>query len=621
MFNNYIKNLTLICLIYFVMNIGISGNIIVDRIEPMNWWVGMKNNELQLMLHGKNISNTKVNIEYPGVKLTSIEKSDNPNYLFVNLKIGPETKAGQINISLSKSGGIDTIIKYPLLSRPTDKIRQQGFSSGDAIYLITPDRFANGDTSNDNVRGYPDKANRKKTNSRHGGDIKGIINHLDYIEKLGFTAIWINPLLENNMPSYSYHGYSVTDFYKIDPRFGNNDDYITLAQKCHERGLKLIMDVVLNHCGSKHWWADDLPSTDWYHNFGTYFSTNYRASTLIDPHASYFDKNEFNNGWFDLSMPDLNQQNIFLAKYLIQNTIWWIESSGIDGIRLDTQPYSDMQFLVDWMQAINKEYPEFTVVGEAWFQHEAFTACYQKSNKPLSGYRSEISCVTDFPLCFALQTAVNEKEGWSEGMPKIYHVLAQDFLYGNPMNNLIFLDNHDLSRIFEYLRGDFRKFKMLMGILATMRGIPQLYYGTEVLLQGDKSKGDGFIRKDMPGGWPGDHKNTFTGENLNNEQNQALYYTRALFNWRKNNEIIANGALKQFLPNDGLYVYARYNEKGTILVLVNNNERHLVKFNSKRYAEVLHSTTSASEIITHDKIILDSLQVSPKTTVILELDK
>ena len=621
MFNSKLKNLTLVCLLYFIMTRSLFATGIVDRIEPMNWWVGMKNDELQLMIHGKNIADALIKINYPGVALTSIEKTDNPNYLFLNLKINSVAKAGNVEISFSIPGGKDSTIQYTLLSRETDNEGQKGFSSSDAIYLITPDRFADGNPANDNVRGYADKVNRKKPDSRHGGDIKGIIDHLDYLEKLGVTAIWINPLLENNMRDYSYHGYSITDFYKIDPRFGSNEDYLTLTRKCHEKGLKLIMDVVLNHCGRKHWWTGDLPASDWYHDFGTYLNTNYRASTLIDPHASDYDKNQFSNGWFDSSMPDLNQKNKFLSKYLIQNTIWWIEYSRIDGIRLDTQPYSDMQFLVDWMQAIKKEYPSFTVVGEAWFQHEAFTACYQKNDKPISGYRSEIPCVTDFPLCFALQTAVNEKEGWSEGMPKLYHVLAHDFLYANPLNNLIFLDNHDLPRIFEFLSNDFRKFKMLMGILATMRGIPEIYYGTEILMHGDKSKGDGFIRKDMPGGWHGDHRNAFNEENLNHEQLEALHYTRDLFNWRKNSKIIANGAFKHFLPDDGLYVYARYNLEGTVLVLVNNNERHSVKFKMDRYAEVLDGSVTAREIISHSQIYLNSLQISPKTTLILELEK
>jgi neopullulanase len=621
MLNCCVKNLTLNCFLIFAMVTKVSGNEIIDRFEPLNWWVGMKNKNLQLMIHGKKVAEADIKINYPGVTFTGTEKTNNPNYQFLNISIGPEAKSGYIKITLSKSGSRDTIIQYPLLDRTGDDSLHKGFSSEDAIYLITPDRFANGNPENDNVRGYPDKANRSKPHSRHGGDIKGIMDHLDYIEKLGFTAIWVTPLLENNMHSYSYHGYSITDFYKVDPRFGSNEDYFDLARKCHKSGMKLIMDMVLNHCGSKHWWDGDLPASDWYHDSAVFLNTNFRASTLIDPYASDYDKNEFSNGWFDSSMPDLNQKNKWLARYLIQNTIWWIEASGIDGIRLDTQPYSDMQFLLGWMKAITAEYPYFTVVGEAWFQHESFTAGFQKNEKLPGTYRSDIPCVTDFPLCFALQNAVNEKEGWTEGMPKIYHVLAQDFLYGDPMNNLIFLDNHDLPRIFEFLRGDLRKLKMLLGILATMRGIPQFYYGTEVLLQGDKAKDDGFVRKDMPGGWLGDHKNAFTEENLNDEQRQALNYTRSLFNWRKQNKIIAEGALKQFLPNDGLYVYARYNQKGTVLVLVNNNERHTVKFKTDRYAEVLKGTHIAREIISKNVIDLTTLQISPKTTLILEFDK
>jgi neopullulanase len=616
-----IKSLTLELLLICSMSTAVFGKAnIIDRIDPSNWWVGMKNSQVQLMVHGKNIASSAVSVNYPDVSILSLEKSDNPNYLFVNLSIGFGAKPGQIPISFINPGKFDTIVNYSLLERKNESSGKKGFSSADAIYLITPDRFANGNPNNDSIGGYADKGNRKDPNGRHGGDIKGISQHIDYIKDLGFTAIWINPLMENNMPAYSYHGYAITDFYKIDPRFGSNNDYGNLVGQCHEKGIKVIMDIVLNHCGSHHWWANDLPSSDWYNHSGEFIRTTYRATTLVDPYASKYDKKMFVDGWFDSTMPDLNQNNVFLARYLTQNIIWWIETANIDGIRLDTQPYSEMQFLVDWMKAINLEYPDFTVVGEAWFQYEAFTACYQKNSKPISEYQSEIACVTDFPLCFALPKAVNEKEGWDDGMSKVYNVLAHDFLYGNPMNNMIFLENHDLSRIFETLHGDLKKYKMLVAMLATLRGIPQFYYGSEILLKGDKAKGDGIIRKDMPGGWPGDKQDVFTGQNLKPEQSEAFEYTKRLFTWRKNNKLAAYGSFMQFVPNNGLYVYARYNANGTVLVLVNNNEKDSVKLDQNRYAEVIRNAKKGKDIITQDVKMLNFLQVPAKSTMILELE-
>lgn len=617
------KNLHAILFGVFMIIIPLSmkaNNGFIDRIEPANWWVGMQNNKLQLLVHGKNISQHSVITSYQGITIEGIETSKNPNYLFVNLIIAPSCIPGNVKLDFVLNGKIDTSVQYPVISRKNEVFGKKGFNASDAIYLITPDRFANGDPTNDNVNGYPDKANRKNPDGRHGGDIKGISDHLEYIKDMGFTALWINPLLENNMSGFSYHGYAITDFYKIDPRYGSNEDYYNLVNKCHENGLKVIMDVVLNHCGSEAWWANDLPTPDWYHLFGEFTRTSYRASTLLDPNASDYDKKMFADGWFDKTMPDLNQANKYLATYLTQNIIWWIESANIDGIRLDTQPYSDGDFLNTWMKAIIDEYPQFTVVGEAWFEYEAFTAAYQKSEHPISKYKSNIQIVTDFPLCFAMHRAVDEKEGWSTGMNRIYNVLAHDFLYGSPMNNMIFLENHDLTRIFDVVKFDVNKYKMLVGILATMRGIPQFYYGSEILLKGDKAKGDGHIRCDMPGGWPGDTTNVFTRKKLSKDQQGAIEYTKRLLNWRKGNNIIATGALKHFVPADSLYAYARYNEKDTVLVIANNADKATIKPDLKRYSEVIKSSQTAKNIITGEAIKLSALAIPPKSTLILELE-
>jgi glycosidase len=589
----------------------------LTRIEPANWWVGLKNPHVQLLVYGKNLKNAKINGAYQGIILESVERSDNPNYIFINLIINKDAKPGKINLSLINTDNKEILTSYAILERQKHIGGKSGFSPADAIYLITPDRFANGNPNNDSIQGYADKANRKKPDSRHGGDIKGISDHIDYIKNLGFTAIWINPLLENNMPEGSYHGYAITDYYKIDPRHGSNDDYCRLVDKCHTNGIKVIMDFVLNHCGSHHWWANDLPSKDWYHQFDEFTQTNYRIATLVDPHASDYDKLIFEKGWFVPSMPDLNQDNKFVATYLIQNAIWWIETANIDGIRLDTQPYSEMNFLNNWLQSINTEYPDFTVVGESWYHTEAITAAYQKSAKPLTPYKSEMQFVTDFPLCFSINSILND-DG-NSGLDRVYNVLAQDFLYGNPMHTMIFLDNHDLSRIYETTKDSVRKYKMLVGMLATLRGMPQFYYGAEIMMPGDKSKGDGSLRKDMPGGWLGDSANAFTGFNLKPNQIEAQEYTRKLFNWRKSNKIAQDGAFKHFIPVDGLYVYTRYNNAETVLVLVNNNERKVVKPDWKRYAELIKGFSKAKNAMTDEVYEFGNISVPGKTTLIFEL--
>jgi glycosidase len=615
MFNIVLKVLTLVSLQLNIMVSNINQKI---RFEPLNWWIGMKTSSIQLLLYYENISASSVSIDYNGVKLKQTEKTENSNYLFLDVEISAEAVPGCVPIKVLFNDGRKELIEFPLLERTKNFNCQKGFSSSDSIYLIVPDRFAKGNKGVNNLKGYLDKVNRKNAHSRHGGDIQGIINNIDYISELGFTALNICPLLENNMQHNSYHGYAITDFYHIDPRLGSNDDYAKLVKECHKRNMKVIMDTVLNHTGSNHWWFHDFPTQDWYSISDQYINTNFRASTLSDPYASEFDTNVFKYGWFCKEMPKLNQKNRLLAKYLIQNSIWWIETAGIDGIRLDTHPYSDKQFLIDWMTSIKTEYPNFTVVGEVWFEHEAFTASFQKNSRFNQENKSEITCVTDFPLCFALKDAVMQKESWSTGLNRIYHVLAQDFLYPNPLNNLIFLDNHDLPRIAAHIHSDLKKYKMLLSMLVTLRGIPQFYYGTEVLLSGNKELGDGHIRKDMPGGWDDDVTNAFTRENLSEDQLEALLFTQTLFNWRKNNQVIAEGKLKQFLPYNGLFVYVRYNQSGTILVIV-NNETSKTKFDSTRYAEILNNEKTGYEIVNKEMIDFDSLYIEGKTALIVEI--
>jgi len=591
----------------------------IERIEPANWWVGMKNPHLILLVYGKNVAKSNVKLADNSIALLEkIEKTDNANYLFVYLSVKSKAKAGDIAISFSGREK-DTVVKYSFLERKSKADGKAGFNPTDAMYLITPDRFANGNPKNDSIAGYTDTTDRRKPDSRHGGDIAGISQHLGYISKLGFTTVWINPLLENNMPQTSYHGYAITDFYKIDPRFGSNKEYCDFVKKAHDMKLKVVMDFVLNHCGSSHWWHNDLPSKDWYHQFDSFTRTSYRASTLIDPYASQYDKAVFEKGWFDNTMPDLNQKNPLVATYLIQNTLWWIETSSIDGIRLDTQPYSDMEFLNDWAGAVNAEYPDFSIVGESWFSYPAFTACFQRNQKPISSYSSQIGHVTDFPLCFAMLASVNDSDDWDNGMAKVYNTLCMDFLYADAMQNLIFLSNHDLSRLEETVKGDIHKYKMLVTMLATLRGIPQFYYGDEILLPGDKAKGDGRLRKDMPGGWPSDKVNVFTNDGLSAIQKEALDFTRQIFTWRKNNPEIAKGRLVHFVPNNGLYVYSRIAKNDDAIVVFVNNNKKPVKVDSKVYAELLKGAASAKNVITGEEYNLSDFSVAPKTAIIIEL--
>jgi glycosidase len=415
------------------------------------------------------------------------------------------------------------------LEREEGASERKGFDKTDVVYLIMPDRFANGDPSNDDMPGMLEKADRNNTDGRHGGDIKGISSHLDYIADLGVSAIWMNPLLENNNPEYSYHGYAITDFYNVDARFGTNEDYVNLVKSSHEKGLKVIMDMVFNHASIYNWLIEDLPSEDWIHQFSEYTRSNFRGSTIMDPHASDYDREKFLTGWFDHHMADLNQKNKLFANYLIQNSVWWIEYSGIDGIRIDTQPYSCKEFVTEWSSRVFQEYPEFNVVGEAWQQKESITAYFQKDAPNRDGYNSGIPSVTDFPMYFAMSKAFNERDGWTEGLAQIYYVLAQDFLYAAPEENLIFCDNHDLDRIYSSLGKNFSKWEMAMATLMTMRGIPMIYYGTEILMTGNAGDGHGFIRKDFPGGWPDDKTDAFTKEGRSKQQNEAFSFLQNLF--------------------------------------------------------------------------------------------
>ena len=594
----------------------------VDRVEPMFWWVGMKDPNLQLLIHGNNVSQYQVSIKYPGVKVTKVNKVENPNYLFVDLTIDSKSaKAGKFTIDLLQNGKTEGTYTYELKNRKPGSANRQGFSPADVVYLLMPDRFANGDPSNDNVDSQSEKANRTIDYGRHGGDIKGITDHLDYIKQLGATAIWSTPLLENNYNKYTYHGYAISDFYQIDPRYGSNDDYARLVDAAHQKGLKMIMDMVSNHGGIGAWWMKDLPMADWIHQWPTFTRSNHKAITTKDIHAAKCDVKLDQEGWFDTTMPDMNQNNPYFWTYYIQNNIWWIEFAGLDGIRMDTYPYNDRDAMAKWAKAITNEYPRFNITGETWLHSSEDIAFWQKDAVNSLHYNSQLPTPMDFVMNDALAVCFNEQgNGWNEqGMSRLYNDISKDYLFANPNNLLIFAENHDTQRYNNTLKGDLAKYKMAMSFLMTTRGIPQIYYGTEIGMTGDKNKGDGDIRRDFPGGWAGDSINAFNPQARTSLQNSYYDFTAKLLNWRKNKEVIHSGKLIHYVPENDMYIYFRYNDKEKVMVVLNNNESAQT-LKTDRFSEMMENYTSGKEVISGKTYTdLKSLDVPAKSAMIIEL--
>ncbi|MCX6251901.1 MAG: glycoside hydrolase family 13 protein [Bacteroidetes bacterium] len=611
---------TILIIILFIANILLfAQDISLSRVEPPFWWTGFKNRQLQLMIYGKNISQATVSIKSPDVALVRVNKVENPDYLFLDLLIQPLNRRTNIMITFINKGKQVAGCHYELRMRKAGSADRVGFNANDVVYLLMPDRFANGDTTNDNLPGMFETTDRNNPDGRHGGDIKGIMDHLGYIQDLGATAIWINPLLENNMKKYSYHGYSTTDYYNIDARFGRNEDYIRLSDSIHKKGMKLIMDMIFNHCGLEHWWMKALPSPDWLNNWPEFTRTSYRAGTMVDPYLSAYDSRQFVKGWFDQTMPDLNQHNPYLAKYLIQNSIWWIEYAGLDGIRQDTYPYCYKDFMADWDKAVLKEYPRFNIVGECWVTNPAGVAYWQKDAKNRDHYNSFLPSVFDFPMYDALRLGFMEDDGWNTGILRLYDILSQDLSYPDPSHIVIFSDNHDVNRYFDSQKDDIRKVKMGLAFVLTTRGIPEIYYGTEILMTTGDDQGDGQKRKDFPGGWPKDLHNAFTASGRDAPQNDMFQYLHNLLNWRKNKEVIHSGKLKQFVPNDGLYVYFRYNQHDTVMVVMNNNKYETKVVNRNVCNEFLKNFHRGKEIISGSEITdPDHLSVAPKSVMIIE---
>lgn len=616
----YFKKSIIFILIIFTSYSNFAQIGKIKHLEPAFWWTGMKNTNLQLLVHGDNIGKCNVHIQSDKIDSYIVQKIENKNYLFIDLKINKKAKPGTFSITFTNNedGDFTYVYIYKLKERRKQK---RGFGSEDLVYLLMPDRFANGNSDNDSHKDMLEKANRKDGNGRHGGDITGIIDNIDYFKKLGVTALWINPMLENNMDAYSYHGYAITDFYKTDPRYGTNEDYLELTKKLRNNDIKIIMDMVFNHCGSNHWWMDDLPFDNWVHQFPEFTRTNYRGSALMDPYTSDSDKYLMSNGWFDKTMPDLNQQNPFLATYLIQNSIWWIEYAGLDGIRMDTHPYPDINMMAEWAKQVRCEYPDITLLGEVWLNEVAYESYFHENTKTSGDYNSHLNSVTDFPLCYAVSKALNESSGWDTGLARLYTILSQDFLYPNAYNNVIFLDNHDLNRYATNLGGDYDKIKMGIAFLLTTRGVPVMYYGTEIAMQGEEHKGHGYIRQDFPGGWKGDKINAFSGKSLNKEQKDLQDYVSKIANWRKTSDAISNGKLKHFIPNGGIYVYFRYTDKESVMIIMNNNNKD-INVNTNRFEECLNGYNSGTDIINNKKLTsLNEINIKAKSVKIIELKK
>ena len=615
----------------------------IDRIEPTNWYVGMKNPSVQLMVYGKDIRSAEVSTNYPGVKIDSLVRLDSPNYLLVYMNI-KDAQPGTMKLCF-KTGKNKTNVNYELKARDMKGEDRQGFTNADVLYMLMPDRFASSG-KNLEVKGLNAyKVDRSQPSLRHGGDLEGLRQHLDYFTELGVTALWFTPVLENNSPDHgktsTYHGYATTDYYRVDPRFGSNADYRRLVDEAHKKGLKVVMDMIFNHCGFEHPWVKDMPTKDWFNTpewlypenqkytvktqtmdgeqttNTKYLQTSYKLTPVLDPYASKVDLHETVDGWFVPTMPDLNQRNEHLMTYLIQNSEWWIKTVGIDGIRMDTYPYADRKGMARWMEVLNEEYPNFNTVGETWVTEPAYTAAWQKDS-PLQKENSNLKTVMDFAFFDRVNQAKNEEtDAWWNGFNRIYNSLCYDYLYKDPSHVMAFIENHDTDRFLGETQ-DTLALKQALALLLTVNRIPQLYYGTEVLMNGTKQVTDGNVRKDFPGGFPGDTRSAFTTEGRTKAENDMFRWTARLLHWRQGNEVITKGKQTQFIPQNGVYVVARsYNGKNVMTVINGTSKAATMK--AERYAEIIGDAQEATNILTGHKInISKDVKLAPRGVMVLE---
>ncbi len=588
-----------------------------SHVEPPFWWVGMKESSLQVMFHDatNNLNEYTVSLDYPGVTIQEVKAAENPHFLFVNLQLAASVHPGDLNFLFSNG---KKKWKYTYVLKPRSTNGPLPITAADVVYLIMPDRFANGDVTNDNVKGMRQGLDRAAPFGRHGGDIQGISDHLDYIEDLGITTLWLNPVQENDQEFGSYHGYAITDLYAVDRRLGSNERYLSFIKQCHEKDMKVIQDMVMNHIGLGHWMMKDMPTPDWVHQFPEFTQSNYRGNVVSDPYKSKADSIKMSNGWFVKDMPDMNQSNPLVAKYLIQNTMWWIEHAGIDGIRMDTYMYPDKFFMQDWMRAIKQEYPDFYVVGEVLMNTIPHIGYWQQGGHNKDGYQPDLPSVIDAPLSRTIAQALTEPTGWDTGVSRLYEAIGQDFIYPDANHNMTFVDNHDLTRFYRLVNNDLNKFKQGIGFLLTTRGIPQLYYGTELLMDGD----GGFhpdVRKDFPGGWKEDSLNAFEASGRTAEQNEAFDFIKTVLNWRKSETLIHTGRLTHFIPENDVYVYFRHDSNRAIMMMLNGSSK-AVNLKTDRFREITAKFKSAVEIVTgkqHPSI--ETVSIGANEILILEL--
>jgi len=589
---------------------------------PTNWWVGLKWNKVQIMVHGNDIANGDAyTINYPGVKLEKINKVENKNYVFFDVNISPSAKPGTVKIKVKeKQSSFD--INFELKQRRVGNgiTFAQGVTSKDLIYLIMPDRFSNGDTTNDRIAGMRDQSlNRDSVYARHGGDLKGIENHLDYLKSLGITTLWLNPVIENDMPNRTEHGYAFTNHYKIDPRIGGEKAYQKLIDDAHSKNMKIIQDAVYNHVGSYHFTVLDPPMKDWLHQWPTYTNTTFKDQVLFDPHASEIEKKKMSDGWFTRSMPDLNQNNPYVANFLIQHAIWTVEEFGIDGWRIDTYAYNDLDFMNRCNKALMDEYPHLTMFGETWV-HGVINQSYFTQNNFNIPFKSNLQAPTDFQTLWAITDAMTKDFGWTDGINEMYTTLAQDFVYKDPMRNVIFLDNHDLSRFYSVVGEDEMKYKAALAWLFTCRGIPEIYYGDEIGMPGFTSPNDGYVRKDFPGGWASDSLNKFSIAGRTAKEESIWRYIAKLANFRKNSSAITTGKMMQFAPKKGEYVFFRYDSKQTIMTIL-NTAKEKINISVNDYAERTNGFSKMKNVVTGEVKPIGDFSLMPMDSGVWELEK
>ncbi len=591
----------------------------IERIDPPSWWVGFESPELQLLVHGAGAASLAASLDYPGVRLATVTGAESPNYLFLNLVIGADAAPGRIPLVFRRDGHVVARRDYLLEARRPGSRERKGFDASDVIYLVMPDRFANGNPANDQPPGTLDHVDRRDGFARHGGDLAGITAHLDYLERLGITQLWLTPVLENAQPEFSYHGYSITDHYRVDPRFGSREDYQALSRAARARGIGLIEDVVVNHIGSGHWWMKDLPARDWLSGDGSRALTNHMHSTVADPYASAVDRRRYIDGWFSPQMPDLHPMNPLLGSYLIQNAIWWIEYADLSGLRMDTYSYSDKRFMADFTRRIMSEYPRLNIVGEEWRDDPAMVSYWQAGKANADGYVSYLPSLMDFPLQGALVRALKSEDSWNSGFPALYERLADDFLYANPRNLVVFADNHDTDRIAAELGNDEALWRLAMVYVATIRGIPQILYGTELLMANERPGNDGDKRHDFPGGWPGDAADAFSGRGLEPRVAAAQNFLRTLLSWRKTAPAVQAGSLRHYAPADGVYVYFRQLGAETVMVALNKRAA-AATLDLGRFRESLARGASGRDVLSGARVTLgDTLTLAPRSALVIDI--